>query len=72
MKRTWVKIVVLALALSLLGAGMAFAAKAKKAAKEFDTTKALIDSYTLIEAKKYPQAQKLLDKVRHGGREEVR
>jgi tetratricopeptide (TPR) repeat protein len=63
MKRTWVKIIVIALALSLLGAGMAFAAKAKKAAKEFDVTKALIDSYSLIEAKKYTQAQKLLDQV---------
>jgi hypothetical protein len=62
MKRTWVKIVVLALALSLLGAGMAFAAKAK-AAKDVDVTKALIDSYNLIEAKKYTQAQKLLDAV---------
>ncbi len=61
MKRTWVKVVALALALSLLGAGMAFAAKAK--AKEVDVTKALIDSYNLIEAKKYAQAQKLLDKV---------
>ena len=61
MKRTWVKIVALTLALALLGVGVAFAAK--KAEKEIDVTKALIDSYNLIEAKKYAQAEKLLDKV---------
>jgi len=61
MKRTWVKIVALTLALALLGVGVAFAAK--KAEKEVDVAKALIDSYNLIEAKKYAQAEKLLDKV---------
>jgi tetratricopeptide (TPR) repeat protein len=63
MKGTWVKVVALVVALTLCGAGMAFAAKAKKAEAEFDVTKALIESYTLIEAKKYDKAQKLLDKV---------
>jgi predicted Zn-dependent protease len=61
MKRTWVKIVALTLALALLGVGVSFAAK--KAEKEVDVAKALIDSYNLIEAKKYAQAEKLLDKV---------
>jgi tetratricopeptide (TPR) repeat protein len=61
MKGTWVKVVALVVALTLCGAGMAFAAKAKKA--EFDVAKALIDSYTLIETQKYAKAQKLLEQV---------
>jgi tetratricopeptide (TPR) repeat protein len=59
MKRTWVKIVALTLALALCGAGVGFAAKAK----DVDVGKALIDSYNLIEAKKYSQAEKLLNQV---------
>lgn len=42
---------------------MAFAAKANKGDAEFDTAKALIDSYNLIEAKKFAQAKKLLEKI---------
>jgi tetratricopeptide (TPR) repeat protein len=60
MRHTWIKIVALTLALALVSGGVAFAAKAKK---PVDVTKALIDSYNLIEAKKYAQAQKMLDAV---------
>jgi tetratricopeptide (TPR) repeat protein len=60
MKRTWVKVVAIVLALALCGAGMAFAAKAKK---QIDVSKALLDSFELLSKQKYPQAQKLLDKV---------
>ena len=63
MRRTWVKIVCLVLALALCGAGVAFAAKAKKAEKEFDVGKALLDSYDLIEKKQYKKADVLLDKI---------
>ncbi len=64
MKRTWVKVICIALALTLCGAGLAFAAEKKAAAaKEFDATKALIDSYELIAKQKYAQAEKLLNKV---------
>lgn len=62
MKRTWVKVVAIVLALALCGAGMAFAAKAKKA-KELDVGKALLDSFELLNKQKYPQAQKLLEQV---------
>ena len=54
MKRTWVKIVALTLALALLGVGAAFAA---------DVTKMLLDSYDLIEKKQYKKADVLLDKI---------
>lgn len=57
------KLVIILLSIALCGAGMAFAAKANKVDPEFDTAKALIDSYNLIEAKKLAQAQKLLEKV---------
>ncbi len=64
MKRTWVKVICIALALALCGAGLAFAAEKKAAAaKEFDATKALIDSYELIAKQKYAPAEKLLNKV---------
>jgi predicted Zn-dependent protease len=61
MKRTWVKVICIALALTLCGAGVVFAAK--KAEKEIDVSKALIDSYELLSKQKYAQAQKLLDQV---------
>jgi len=51
------------MALALCGAGAAFAAKAKKAEAEFDVSKALLDSYDLIEKKQYKKADVLLDKV---------
>jgi predicted Zn-dependent protease len=61
MKRTWVKVICIALALTLCGAGVVFAAEKK--AKDVDPAKALIDSYELIQHGKYAQAQKLLDGV---------
>ncbi len=61
MKRTWVKVICITLALALCGAGVALAAK--KAEKEIDVNKALIDSYDLLSKQKYAQAQKLLEKV---------
>ena len=61
MKRTWVKVICIALALTLCGAGVVFAAK--KAEKDVDVSKALIDSYELLSKAKYPQAQALLEKV---------
>ncbi len=61
MKRTWVKVVALTLALALCGAGVALAAK--KAEKPFDVGKALLDSYDLIEKHQYKKADAILDKI---------
>ncbi len=61
MKRTWVKVICIALALTLCGAGVVFAAK--KAEKDIDVSKALIDSYELLSKAKYAQAEKLLNLV---------
>jgi predicted Zn-dependent protease len=61
MKRTWVKVICIALALTLCGAGVVFAAK--KAEKDVDVGKALIDSYELLSKAKYAQAEKLLNQV---------
>jgi len=61
MKRTWVKVICIALALTLCGAGVVFAAK--KAEKEIDVAKALSDSYELLSKAKYAQAEKLLNAV---------
>jgi tetratricopeptide (TPR) repeat protein len=61
MKRTWVKVICIALALTLCGAGVVFAAKA--AEKDIDVAKALSDSYELLSKAKYAQAEKLLNKV---------
>jgi tetratricopeptide (TPR) repeat protein len=61
MKRTWVKVIAIVVALALCGAGAAFAAK--KAEKPFDISKALLDSYDLIEKGQYKKADLLLDKV---------
>jgi tetratricopeptide (TPR) repeat protein len=63
MKRTWVKVIAIVVALALCGAGAAFAQKAKKAAGELDISKALLDSYDLIEKKQYKKADAILDKV---------
>ncbi len=63
MKRTWVKVIAIVLALALCGAGVAFAAKAKKADSRFDVGKALLDSYDLIEKKQYKKADAILDKI---------
>jgi len=63
MKRTWVKVIAIVLALALCGAGAAFAAKAKKAPKELDIGKALLQSYDLIEQGKYKKADVILDKI---------
>ena len=60
MKRTWVKVICITLALTLCGAGVVFAAKAEK---EIDVAKALSDSYELLSKAKYAQAEKLLNKV---------
>ena len=61
MKRTWVKVVALVVALAFAGAGLAFAAK--KAEKEMDVGKMLVVSFELMEKAKFAEAQKLLDKV---------
>jgi predicted Zn-dependent protease len=61
MKRTWVKVICIALALTLCGAGVVFAAK--KAEKEIDVAKALSDSYEMLSKAKYAQAEKLLNAV---------
>lgn len=61
MKRTWVKVICLTLALALCGAGAAFAAK--KADKPLDVGKALSDSFELLSKQKYAQAEKILNKV---------
>ncbi len=63
MKRTWVKVIAIVVALALCGAGAAFAQKAKPAETEFDVGKALMDSYDLIEKKQYKKADAILDKV---------
>ena len=63
MKRTWVKVIAIVVALALCGAGAAFAQKAKKPEKEFDIGKALLDSYDLIEKKQYKKADALLDTI---------
>lgn len=63
MTRTWVKVVAIVVALALCGAGAAFAAKAKKPAKELDVGKALLDSYDMIEKKQYKKAEALLGKI---------
>ncbi len=61
MKRTWVKVIAIVVALALCGAGVALAAK--KAEAEFDVTKALMASYDQIEKKQYKKADAILDKV---------
>jgi tetratricopeptide (TPR) repeat protein len=61
MKRTWVKIICIALALSFLGVGVALA-KSKKD-KGLNITKALLDSFELMQNQKFKEADKLLDKV---------
>ena len=63
MIRTSVKITAIVLALILCFGGMAFAAKAKKAAKPMDVGAMLMKSFDLMNAGKYAKAQKLLDKV---------
>jgi len=57
MKRTWVKVICLTLALALFGAGVALAAK------PLDVTKALSDSFELLNKQKFAQAEKLLNAV---------
>jgi predicted Zn-dependent protease len=61
MKRTWVKVIAIVVALALCGAGVAVAQKAKPV--EPNVTKALLDSYDLIEKKQYKKADALLDQV---------
>ena len=61
MKRTWVKVVALTLALVICGAGVALGAK--KAAKHMDVGKALLQSYDYIEKHQYKKAQAVLDKI---------
>jgi tetratricopeptide (TPR) repeat protein len=63
MKRTWVKVIAIVVALALCGAGAAFAQKAKPVEKEEGFGKALLDSYDLIEKKQYKKADALLDKI---------
>lgn len=60
MKRTWVKVICLTLALAFLGAGLALAAKP---VKPVNVTKALSDSFELLNKQKYAQAEKLLNQV---------
>ncbi len=62
MKRTWVTVLVIVLALSLLGLGTAFAAK-KKVEKEMDVGAMLIKSFDMIEKGKFKEADKMLDAI---------
>jgi tetratricopeptide (TPR) repeat protein len=61
MKRTWVKVICIAVALTLCGAGVAFAAK--KAGKELNVGKALLDSWEMINKHQYKKAEDLLNKI---------
>jgi predicted Zn-dependent protease len=63
MKRTWVKVIAIVVALALCGAGVAFAQKPKKAEATLDVGKALMESYDQIEKKQYKKADAILDKV---------
>ncbi|RJR41776.1 MAG: hypothetical protein C4567_08395 [Deltaproteobacteria bacterium] len=63
MIRTSVKITAIVLALLICASGMAFAAKAKKPAKEMDVGTMLMESFELMNKGKFPQAQKMLDQV---------
>ena len=62
MKRTSVKILCLVLALVMCGAGLAFAAKAKKAAPK-DVNAMLLDSYDLLEKGKFDAAEKMINQI---------
>jgi predicted Zn-dependent protease len=55
MKRTWVKAICITLALAFCGAGLVFA--------QANSTKALIDSYEMIQHHKYARAEKVLNGV---------
>ncbi|MCL4503541.1 MAG: tetratricopeptide repeat protein [Deltaproteobacteria bacterium] len=59
MKLTWVKVVCIAVALTLCGAGLAFAQKAQPT----DSGKALLDSWEMINKQQYKKAEDLLGKV---------
>ncbi len=61
MKRTWVKVICIALALALCGSTVAIAAK--KAGKDLDVGKALLDSWEMINKQQYKKADVLLNKV---------
>lgn len=61
--RNPLKYSIILLILFLCGAGVSFEANAKEAEKEFDITKALLESYRLIEEKEYRKAEALLDKI---------
>ncbi len=61
MKRTWVKVVALTLALAICGAGVALGAK--KAEQPMDVGKALLQSYDMIEKKQYKKAEVILNKI---------
>jgi tetratricopeptide (TPR) repeat protein len=63
MIRTSVKITAIVMALILCVGGLAFAAKAKKAAKPMDVGAMLMASFEMMEKGKFDAAQKLLDKV---------
>ncbi len=64
MIRTSVKVTAIVMALILCIGGMAFAAKAKKAAeKEMDVGAMLMASFEMMEKGKFDAAQKMLDKV---------
>ena len=64
MKRTWVKVIAIVVALALCGAGVVFAQKATPAKPVGDSVaKALSDSYDLIEKKQYKKAEAVLDQV---------
>ena len=64
MKRTWVKVICITLALTLIGAGVALAQEKKaKKGKEIDITSTLLKSFDLMQKQKYAEADKLLDKV---------
>ena len=57
------ELIIILLVLTSLGAGSSFAAEVKKAEREFNVGKALLDSYDLIEKKQYKKAGALLDQI---------
>jgi tetratricopeptide (TPR) repeat protein len=64
MKRNLVKVICIALALTLIGAGLALAQEKKvKKGKEIDINSTLLKSFDLMQNQKYAEADRLLDRV---------
>ncbi|TSA07763.1 MAG: tetratricopeptide repeat protein [Deltaproteobacteria bacterium] len=57
------ELIIILLVLTSLWSVASFAAEVKKAERDFDVGKALLDSYDLIEKKQYKKADALLDQI---------